>query len=102
MRSEEAEQNYVRFNADPDRIEGAIHNTATARLGAGFNYSAMEPVDAVEIAFANEPHGNMRSIMVVDITAARALRDTLNALIHEHERNVCRARRQAARAKREE
>jgi hypothetical protein len=95
------QDNDARFSANPDRIEGAIHNTATARLGVAFNFSAMEPVDAIEIAFANEPHGNMRSIMVVDMTAARALRDRLNAIIHEHERNVCRVRRQAARATRE-
>jgi hypothetical protein len=95
------QDNDARFSANPDRIEGAIHNTATDRLGVAFNFSAMEPVDAIEIAFANEPHGNMRSIMVVDMTAARALRDRLNAIIHEHERNVCRVRRQAARATRE-
>jgi hypothetical protein len=95
------EENYAAFNKNPDRIDGAIHNTATARLGVGFNFQAMETVDAIEIAFANEPHGNMRSIMAVDMTAARALRDRLNAIIHEHERNVCRVRRQAARATRE-
>ena len=93
------QDNYTRFSQNPDRIDGAIHNTATARLGVGFNYSAMEEIDALEIAFANEPHGNMRYIMVVDMTAARALRDKLNALIYEHEHNVCRARRQAARRK---
>lgn len=81
----DTQDNYARFSANPDRIEGAIHNTATARLGVGFNYSAMEPVDAVEIAFANEPHGNMRSILVVDMTAARALRDRLNELLEINE-----------------
>jgi hypothetical protein len=93
------EENYAAFSKNPDRIEGSIHNTATVRLGVGFNFQSMESVDAIEIAFANEPHGNMRSILVVDMTAARALRDRLNALIHEHEHNICRARRQAARAK---
>ena len=101
MKSEQAEQNYAKFNAAPDRIDGAIHNTATARIGVAFNYSAMEQIDAVEIAFTNEPHGNMRSIMVVDMNTARALRDKLNALIYEHECNVCRARRHTAQAKRE-
>jgi len=96
------EDNYAAFSKNPDRIEGAIHNTATVRLGVAFNFQAMEPVDAIEIAFANEPHGNMRSILVADMNATRVLRDRLNALIHEHERNVGRARRKAARAKREE
>lgn len=95
------EENYAAFSKNPDRIEGSIHNTATVRLGIGFNFQAMESVDAIEIAFANEPHGNMRSILAVDMTAARALRDRLNVLIHEHERDICRARRQAARATRE-
>ena len=72
MKSKQAEENYARFSANPDRIDGAVHNTATARLGVGFNYSAMEQIDAVEIAFANEPHGNMRSVMVVDMAAAKA------------------------------
>jgi len=76
-----AEQNYARFSANVERIDGAIHNTATARLGVGFNYSAMEPVAAIEIAFANEPHGNMRSIMGVDMAAAKALRNRLNELL---------------------
>ena len=94
--------NYACFSANPDRIDGAVQHTVTARMGVAFNYSAMDQMDAVEIAFANEPHGNMRSIMVVDMTAARALRDRLNALIHEHQRNVCRARRHAAQANRKE
>ena len=59
MKSEQAEQNYAKFNAVPDRIDGAIHNTATTRLGVAFNYSAMEQIDAVEIAFTNEPHGKV-------------------------------------------
>lgn len=100
--AEQAEQNYVRFSKNADRIDGAVHNTVSARLGVAFNYSAMEEIGAVEFAFTNEPHGNIRSIMVVDLNAARALRDRLNALIHEHERNVCRARRHAARAERKE
>ena len=53
----------------------------------------MEETDAVEIAFSKEPHGNMRTILAVDLNAARALRDRLNTLIHEHESDVCRARR---------
>ena len=73
--------NYARFSATPDRIDGAIHNTATALRGVAFNYSAKEQIDAVEIAFANEPHGNMRSILVVDMEAARALRDQLDAIL---------------------
>ena len=94
MKSEQAEQNYAKFRTAPDRIDGAVHNTATARLGIAFNYSAMEQIDAVEIAFANEPHGNMRSIMVVDMAAAKALRDRLDAALKEHDANVRRARRQ--------
>ncbi|XHR27633.1 MAG: hypothetical protein ACFUZC_17035 [Chthoniobacteraceae bacterium] len=101
-KTEQAEQNFARFTEQQDRIEGSIHNTVNARLGTAFNFLSMEETDAVEIAFANEPHGNMRSILVVDLNAARTLRDRLNALIHEHERDVCRARRQAARANREE
>jgi len=87
------EENYARFCKDPDRIDGAVHNTATARLGVAFNYSAMEPLDAVEIAFTTEPHGNIRSIMVVDMAAAKALRDRLDAALKEHDANVRRARR---------
>ncbi len=102
MKSEHAEENYARYSKDPDRIDGAVHNTATARLGLAFNYSAMEQIDAVEIAFANEPHGNMRSIMVVDMEAAKVLRDRLDALLAEHDANVRRARRHAVQAKREE
>ena len=102
MKSEQAEQNYAKFSTVPYRIDGAVHNTATARLGVAFNYSAMEQIDAVEIDFANEPHGNMRSIMVVDMAAAKALRDRLDAVIKEHDANVRRARRQAARANRKE
>ncbi len=98
-KSEQAEQNFARFSASPDRIHGVIHNTANARLGTAFNFSAMEEIDAVELSFVNNPPGNVRLIMVVDLNAARTLRDRLNALIHEHERNVCRTRRQAARAK---
>lgn len=101
MKSEYAEQNYARYSASPDRIDGAVHNTVTARLGVAFNYSAMEEIDAVEIAFANEPHGNMRSIMVADIAAAKSLRDRLDAALKEHDANVRRARRHAAQAKRE-
>ena len=81
MKSEQAEQNYARFSTSTDRIDGAVHNTVTARLGDAFNYSAMHQIDAVEIAFANEPHGNMRSSMVVDMEAAKALRDRLNELL---------------------
>jgi len=102
MKSEHAEQNYARFSASPDRIDGAVQNTVTARLGVAFNYSAMEQIDAVEVAFANEPHGNMRSVMVVDMAAAKALRDRLDAALKEHDANVRRARRHAAQAKREE
>jgi len=102
MKSENAEQNYAKFSAASDRIDGAVHNTTTARLGVAFNYSAMEQIDAVEIAFANEPHGNMRSIMVVDMAAAKALRDRLDAALKEHDANVRRTRRHAAQAKREE
>jgi len=87
------EENYAKFSNDPDRIDGAVHNTTTARIGVAFNYSAMEPLDAVEIAFSNEPHGNMRSIMVVDMAAAKALRDCLDAALREHNANVRRARR---------
>ena len=74
-----------KFRASPDRIDGVVHNTATARLGVAFNYSAMEEIDAVEIAFYNEPRGNMRSIMVVDVVAAKALRDRLDAALKEHD-----------------
>jgi len=73
--------NYARFSANPDRLDGAVQNTATARMGVAFNYSAKEQIDAVEIAFANEPHGNMRSILVVDMKAARTLRDQLDAIL---------------------
>lgn len=91
MKSERAEQNYARYSARPDRIDGAVHNTVTARLGIAFNYSAMEAIDAIEIAFANEPHGNMRSILVADIAAAKALRDRLDAGLNEHDTNMRRS-----------
>lgn len=91
------EENYARFAARPDRIDGALNNTAKARLGPAFNYGIHDEVPSVEIAFSNEPHGNVRSIMVVDMAAARSLRDQLNALIYEHERNTCRARRHRAK-----
>jgi len=94
MKSEQAQQNYAKFSQDPDCIHGAVHNTATARLGVAFNYSAMEPVDAVEIAFNNEPIGTTRYLMVVDMAAAKALRDRLDAALKEHDANVRRARRQ--------
>jgi hypothetical protein len=96
MKNQNAEQNYARFSVNPDRIDGAVHNTATARLGVGFNYNAMEQIDAVEIAFANEPHGNVRSVMVVDMAAAKALRDRLDAVLAEQAANVRRARRHRA------
>lgn len=86
------EENYARFASNPKRIDGAVNNTAKARLGAAFNYSAGEQIDAVEMAFASEPHGNMRTIMVVDMAAARSLRDQLNTLMHGHEQEVRRAR----------
>jgi len=102
MKSEHAEQNYARFSASPDRIDGAVQNTVTARLGVAFNYSAMDQMDAVEIAFNNEPIGTTRYLMVVDMAAAKALRDRLDAALKEHDANVRRARRHAAQAKREE
>ena len=94
MKSEQFEQSYARFSASPDRIDGAVQNTVTARLGVAFNYSAMDQMDAVEIAFNNEPIGTTRYLMVVDMAAAKALRDRLDAVLKEHDANVRRARRQ--------
>ena len=71
MKSEQFEQSYARFSASPDRIDGAVQNTVSARLGVAFNYSAMDQMDAVEIAFNNEPIGTTRYMMVVDMAAAR-------------------------------
>ena len=102
MKSEQFEQSYARFSASPDRIDGAVQNTVTARLGVAFNYSAMDQMDAVEIAFNNEPIGTTRYLMVVDMAAAKVLRDRLDAVLKEHDANVRRARRHAAQAKREE
>ena len=102
MKSEQFEQSYARFSASPDRIDGAVQNTVTARLGVAFNYSVMDQMDAVEIAFNNEPIGTTRYMMVVDMAAAKALRDRLDAALKEHDANVRRARRHAAKAKREE
>jgi len=102
MKSEQFEQSYARFSASPDRIDGAVQNTVSARLGVAFNYSAMDQMDAVEIAFNNEPIGTTRYMMVVDMAAAKALRDRLDAVLKEHDANVRRARRHAAQAKREE
>jgi len=102
MKSEQFEQSYARFSASPDRIDGAVQNTVTARLGVAFNYSAMDQMDAVEIAFNNEPIGTTRYLMVVDMAAAKALRDRLDAVLKEHDANVRRARRHAIQAKREE
>ena len=102
MKSEQFEQSYARFSASPDRIDGAVQNTVTARLGVAFNYSAMDQMDAVEIAFNNEPIGTTRYLMVVDMAAAKALRDRLDAVLKEHDANVRRARRHAIQDKREE
>ena len=102
MKTEQFEQSYARFSASPDRIDGAVQNTVTARLGVAFNYSAMDQMDAVEIAFNNEPIGTTRYLMVVDMAAAKALRDRLDAVLKEHDANVRRARRHEAQAKREE
>ena len=102
MKSEQFEQSYARFSASPDRIDGAVQNTVSARLGVAFNYSAMDQMDAVEIAFNNEPIGTTRYMMVVDMAAAKALRDRLDAVLKEHDANVRRARRHAAQANREE
>ena len=96
------DSNYACFSQNPDRIDGAVQNTVTARLGVAFNYSAMDQMDAVEIAFNNEPIGTTRYLMVVDIAAAKALRDRLDAALKEHDANIRRARRQAARANRKE
>ena len=78
------EENYVRFSKDPTRIDGSVHNTVSARLGSAFNYRAMESLDAVEMAFTVEPYGNIRSILVVDMDAAKALRDQLDEILKEH------------------
>jgi len=102
MKSEQFEQSYARFSASPDRIDGAVQNTVSARLGVAFNYSAMDQMDAVEIAFNNEPIGTTRYMMVVDMAAAKALRDRIDAALKEHDANVRRARRHAAQANREE
>ena len=90
MKSEQSEQNYAKFSKDPDRIDGAVHNTANARQGIAFNYSAMELMDAVEIAFNNEPIGTTRYLMVVDMAAAKALRDQLDAAIKKQDTNIRR------------
>ena len=94
-----ANPNYASFNLSPDRIDGSLHNTAKARLGVGFNYSAMELLPAIEIAVSNEPYGNMRSLLVVDMEAAKALRDQLDAALKEHDANIRLARRNAAQAR---
>ena len=77
------DNNYAAFRASPDCIDGAIHNTAVARAGRAFDWRMQQSVPAIEIAFANEPHGNMRSVMVVDLQAAKALRDQLDAILAE-------------------
>lgn len=87
------EENYQRFSKGPDRIDGSVHNRVVARLGTAFDYGEMEPLDVVEMAFTVEPHGNIRSMMVVDMAAAKSLRDQLDAAIKEHDANVRRARR---------
>ena len=75
------DSNYACFSQNPDRIDGAVQNTVTARLGVAFNYSVMDQMDAVEIAFNNEPIGTTRYLMVVDMESARALRDRLNEIL---------------------
>ena len=74
-------ENYAKFRANPNRIDGAIQNTAVARAGAAFSWSAMQAVPAVEIAFNNEPLGTTRYLMVVDMEAAKALRDSLKEIL---------------------
>lgn len=82
MKYEQKEENYTRFSRNPARIDGAIHNRAVARLGVGFDNNLGDAVDAVEIAFTAEPHGNIRSMMVIDMATAKALRDQLDAIIN--------------------
>jgi hypothetical protein len=84
MTTNQAEANYAQFSRDPSRIDGAVHNTVTARLGTAFDYNAGEPLDAVEIAFVQEPYGNVRSILVADLAAAKGLRDQLDQILKEH------------------
>lgn len=81
MESEHAKENYRRFSNSPDRIDGAVHNMVSVRRGVAFDYRVMKLMDAVEIGFTVEPHGNMRSVMVVDIAAAKALLDALDAVL---------------------
>lgn len=81
MKNEIGEANYARYSANPNRISGTVHNSVIARSGPAFNYSTMEEIDAVEISFVNEPYGNMRSILVADLAAARTLRDQLDAIL---------------------
>ena len=81
MSTNESNANYATFKASPNQIEGAIHNTANARKGVAFRYRENEIVDAVEIAFCDEPHGNMRSVLVIDMEAAKRLRHQLDQIL---------------------
>jgi len=82
MKTEEQKNEaYDAYSNRTDRISGAIHNTVTATAGTGFDYGEYEPLAVVEVAFTVEPHGNMRSLMVMDLPAAKALRDQLNAIL---------------------
>lgn len=75
------DDNYAAFRTNPDCIEGAIQNTAVVRAGRAFDWKMQQSVPAIEIAFNNEPTGTTRYLMVVDMEAARALRDRLNEIL---------------------
>jgi|GEM_PF-6096019 len=81
--SNQVNATYTQWSNSSTRIDGAVHNTVIARRGLTFNYRTEQPFEAVEISFANEPYGNMRSILVADMAAARALRDQLNRILGE-------------------
>jgi len=75
------DDNYAVFRANPDCIDGAIQNTTVARAGRAFDWKMQQSVHAVEIAFNNEPIGTTRYLMVIDMAAAKALRDQLDAIL---------------------
>ncbi len=72
---------YTKFTNDPTRIDGAVQNCALVRKGHAYDYNNEQILDAVELAFSSEPHGNMRTLVTLDLATAKALRDQLNALV---------------------
>ncbi len=81
MENINAEANYKSYSNSPDRVDGAVHNTAHIRKGVSYDYKNGETLPSVEFAFSRNGVA-MRSMIVVDMDAARAMRDRLDAILN--------------------